>query len=462
MTNKQLTTLCIVAVALLAITVALYNVKLSPTSRFVSGTTLIQGLDPASIHRILVKSGSDTATLVRQGEGFVVVEKDNYPASAKSINSLIFKCLDVRCQEETTKDPANHEKLGVGDESGVGDKSKDALSVAFLDAKGKTLIGLIRGERAGDLGGQYVRRLGDNAVYRAERYFNIDSRPIDYINTSFVAVKSDDVSRVDVRAGQDVYSISRNDKDEITLENIPKGKRAKATDYRDVFDALTNLDMTDVSPAAKLKLNWDGSYTCRLKSGLSYTVHLAKKDDKHYVRLSATGPVGSGVSVGPKDSKEELKKKEAILLAMKAAPEFTQRHAPWVYEISSYNAEKMRRPFKDLIEDILPDEIAARHILIAYKGSEKAGGNITRSKDDARKLAERVLTEAQKTTDADFAKLAGKHSDGPTESKGGDLGTFKKGIMASEFDAAAFKLKVGGTSDVVETKFGFHIIRRTK
>jgi parvulin-like peptidyl-prolyl isomerase len=57
--------------------------------------------------------------------------------------------------------------------------------------------------------------------------------------------------------------------------------------------------------------------------------------------------------------------------------------------------------------------------------------------------------------------MAQKHSDGPSGPKGGDLGSFKFEAMAKTFSEAAFALEVNEVSEVVETGFGFHIIKRT-
>jgi len=61
---------------------------------------------------------------------------------------------------------------------------------------------------------------------------------------------------------------------------------------------------------------------------------------------------------------------------------------------------------------------------------------------------------------ADFAALAKKYSEDVTKNRGGELGWFAKGRMVKAFETAAWQLKTGATSDLVETNFGFHIIKR--
>ncbi|MBI5533709.1 MAG: peptidyl-prolyl cis-trans isomerase [Deltaproteobacteria bacterium] len=108
------------------------------------------------------------------------------------------------------------------------------------------------------------------------------------------------------------------------------------------------------------------------------------------------------------------------------------------------------------------DTIAASHILIAFKGATRASPKVTRSKDEARTEAVKLAAQAR-APGADFEALAKANSDDPgSGANGGKLGSFTRESMTKKFSDAAFALAVGQISDVVETEFGFHIIKRTQ
>lgn len=107
------------------------------------------------------------------------------------------------------------------------------------------------------------------------------------------------------------------------------------------------------------------------------------------------------------------------------------------------------------------EKIHSRHILVRYKGAKNAEAAIKRDAKAARKLADKVHTEAT-AAGADFAALAKKYSEDGSAERGGDLGSVGRGMFAPAFEAAAFALKPGETSVVVETDFGFHIIQRVE
>ena len=102
-------------------------------------------------------------------------------------------------------------------------------------------------------------------------------------------------------------------------------------------------------------------------------------------------------------------------------------------------------------------QVRASHILLMYAGSARS--TASRSKDEARQQI--VELETQIKGGADFASLAKEHSDCPSGKQGGDLGSFGPGQMVKPFEEAAYSLDVGATSGVVETDFGYHLIKRT-
>ena len=103
--------------------------------------------------------------------------------------------------------------------------------------------------------------------------------------------------------------------------------------------------------------------------------------------------------------------------------------------------------------------LRASHILIAFEGATRAPSTITRSKAEAQREANRVLRLARRSG-ADFEGLAREYSDGPTKTRGGDLGFFQEGQMAEPFFDFVNKNRVGRIG-LVETEFGFHIIKVT-
>ncbi len=98
-----------------------------------------------------------------------------------------------------------------------------------------------------------------------------------------------------------------------------------------------------------------------------------------------------------------------------------------------------------------PEQVRASHILFKTEGKDEAA---------VKKTAEQVLARAK--AGEDFAALAKKYSeDDANKDKGGDLDYFGRGVMAKEFEDAAFSLQPGQISDLVKTAFGYHIIKVT-
>ena len=102
-----------------------------------------------------------------------------------------------------------------------------------------------------------------------------------------------------------------------------------------------------------------------------------------------------------------------------------------------------------------PEQVRASHILI--KVPENADPE---KKDEALAAIQALKTRIE--NGEDFAVLAMENSDCPSKAKGGDLGFFGREQMVKPFSDAAFALQPGQMSDVVETRFGYHLVRVTE
>jgi len=99
-----------------------------------------------------------------------------------------------------------------------------------------------------------------------------------------------------------------------------------------------------------------------------------------------------------------------------------------------------------------PEQVRASHILIKV---DPQANEVKRA--EAQKKIKEIQQKLQKGED--FATLAKALSEGPSKAEGGDLGYFSRGRMVKSFEEAAFALRPNEVSDIVETKFGYHLIK---
>jgi parvulin-like peptidyl-prolyl isomerase len=106
--------------------------------------------------------------------------------------------------------------------------------------------------------------------------------------------------------------------------------------------------------------------------------------------------------------------------------------------------------------------ITCQHILVAYKGAKNAPYSVTRTKDEAKKRAAEALAKV-KDPSSDFEDVVALYSDdAASKDRRGSLGKIKRDGVVKEFGDAAWALDEGEVSGVVETPFGFHIIKRNQ
>ncbi|MEN6307514.1 MAG: hypothetical protein ABFD91_07135, partial [Anaerohalosphaeraceae bacterium] len=147
---------------------------------------------------------------------------------------------------------------------------------------------------------------------------------------------------------------SDNGGDVVTLVELPSGKQLKGTNYRNVFSTLSSLTFEDVSGTDKVEgLKFDRRYVCKLNDSTIYTLNLGKKDEKWYLGLAVEFTDKSAVMKEKGvESEEQLKEKEAKLLARDAAETLTKKTTNWLYVIPQFKATELTKSLSELIENI--------------------------------------------------------------------------------------------------------------
>lgn len=346
MSNKKLAVLAIIA-AVMVVWAAVQSrvANRAAETAATGGVYLMQGIDPAMIGNIVVQADGNTVTLARQGNNFVVLEKNNYPAQTKQINSLITSWLDMQGAELITTNKANFADLGVSDE-------KPEKAIKFLKTDKSLITGILVGKESKDVPGSYVRVIGSDKAYLATNVPWVQSMPIDYIDKNLTDIKREDITKVSVKAPNGNYVIKSTGAKGETLENVPPGKKEKLSDVDQVFVAITNCPFDDVRKAGG-DLNFARTFICELKDSTVYTFNIAEKDGKTFAKCMADFTDKSEVLKDRNvESQEELKAKEAKLLARDKAQAFAKKTEGWVYEIPEWKAKNLKMKFADLIEDI--------------------------------------------------------------------------------------------------------------
>ncbi len=217
---------------------------------------------------------------------------------------------------------------------------------------------------------------------------------------------------------------------------IPQQQLAQMTGqiYKNVTDTLVaNILLTQAAEKSSLTVNDD---------------ELAQEISN----IESNAPAGSSLTnalaennIDFADWKKDLRKQ---WLVRKLVDEKTA-------DVAEAAAPEIAKFYEDNIDSFkVPENVTASHILVAFT-PEDTDATKAQKKKDIEKIHAELLAGG------DFAEIASKVSDCPSKKQGGSLGTFTRGQMVPEFEKAAFSQDIGTIGDVIETQFGYHIIKVT-
>ncbi|MFA7257359.1 MAG: peptidylprolyl isomerase [Kiritimatiellales bacterium] len=204
--------------------------------------------------------------------------------------------------------------------------------------------------------------------------------------------------------------------------------------YQNVTDTLiANILLTKAAEKSSLTVNDD-------------------ELNKEIETIEANAPEGSSLTnalaennIDFSDWKTDLRKQ---LLVRKLVEEKTA-------DIQESTPAEVVKFYEENVDSFkVPESVTASHILLAFT-PEDTDATKAQKKKDIEKIRADILAGG------DFAVIASEVSDCPSKKQGGSLGTFTRGQMVPEFETAAFSQKIGEVGDVIETQFGYHIIKVT-
>lgn len=337
--------LLVAAAVLFLVSVLTWRQSVERADRFQRGQLLLANLNPDEVARIDIAKGDETTTLTRQGQQFVVAEKQGYPASNASVNRFLRDLLEVGLERVVGSGESLSEELGIEP------PTDETVEVALGNTADKEMVRLRIGKGFEDGPGNYVRRLdeADAPIYLTSTGLMLSSDAASYLEKQIVDHSSSEVRKIE---GEDFVLERASEGGGLELSDLPQNAKLKTSEVNRLGSILSGLRFDDVwvadDPAVDA-LAFEEVLRIELEDGSGYVLSWAGKDDKSYLKIRGYNSVQQ-VAITVDESEEELKEKADLLSRADEIDEFNNFHGSWVYEIGEWTAEKLQLRRKDLID----------------------------------------------------------------------------------------------------------------
>jgi hypothetical protein len=273
-------------------------------------------------------------TSIREGDSWLVTEKDNYPADAAKISQIVRAMADLTLVETKTQRPELYSRLEVEDPG----KGKSVL-VTVKDKSGAAIAQAIVGKRRYDrLGGGndgvYIRKPGDAQAWLARGSLDPSGDPPSWLDRRIIDLSEKRIAKVTLaQADGTKLIIARSAPDtKFAVEDAPADAKFKSeTAISGPATALETLDLEDVKPAAKLPIPEKDVVSASFTTfdGLNIELRLLEHDKADWIAISAAG---SGAAEAD-------------------AKKLDDKASRWTYEIPAYKANLLKTKLADLIDE---------------------------------------------------------------------------------------------------------------
>ena len=299
--------------------------------------------NPDAVSKVILSDAHNTFTLNRGNDGqWTAPDKFDYPADGARVRELVVKMADMQLIEPKTDRPDRYHRLEVEDLDAKGAQSR----LVRLESKDGTILaealfGKPVNHKTGPANtGIYMRRVGDKRAWLASGDIRADVTIKKWLDRHIVDLPGADVSRVSISPqGAQAYTVERGKgESDFHVVDLPKDTAIKQSDVNRLGSGLANLIFEDVKP--KDSMTWpaasdEAKFETFGKLGLE--VRLAKVEDATWIAVSAA-------YLGDQSDQSDDAK-----AARTKADDINKRAGNWVYQISKYSADRLRRPLDQLL-----------------------------------------------------------------------------------------------------------------
>jgi peptidyl-prolyl cis-trans isomerase C/peptidyl-prolyl cis-trans isomerase SurA len=422
--------------------------------------------------RIEMSNTGGQVSLVKNADGVWTIEQSGgYWANEDQVKKFLFGLGGMEVVQKLTSKPERLPDLGLGE---VGAAESNATLVELEDASGVELASLVIGNtKWGAMPGAsqslYVRRSDENQAWEVRASASPSTTVSSWQTRDIMNISPTRVRRMNVKLDDRVsFEMERPESptDSFNIRNVSEGWRVRETvaGDRTIAGFLQSLTLEDVRRAEGFfeGLGSESLLVTQTFDGLVVDAAIRKDGEKAFAVLSARFDEALRDKVesipAPEAGEESpLKTAEEVMAEVE---EINRLTSGWAYALPQWKFSGIERAATTTVLEEIPEEALAFQILISWEGAPQS--SVTgRSKEEAFELATSLRTRLEEEGYGGFGDLAREFSnDAETAAEGGFVGEVEGEDMTPEFMEAYQNLTVGEVSGVVETPFGYTIIRK--
>ena len=291
------------------------------------------------VEEITVQGGAQKLTIKRDGDNWVIVDRQNYTASNEVVSELMLGLSELRLREAKTKKPKLYARLQVEDP-----KSEKAKSTLLI-VKGKAgeLARLIVGKSSADVAGsanagRYIRKPDEVQSWLASGRLDIPLGVSKWVKPEVLDIISSRVQNVTVvHPDGSRMIVSRAGKKKFKITNMPQNMVVEyQSDIDNMGDGLEKLELEDVKAAGEVEFLKDRTINTRIETNdeMVINVKMIDIDDGNFWAF---------FNAEAKPLASDAVKKEVSMI--------NSRVSKWVYELPAHKYRYMSRKHSDVLKD---------------------------------------------------------------------------------------------------------------